>query len=1648
MKKKGVFKLLAAVLAVCILSLSLPITSMAAYSFTQADVEKGMAAFLDAHYNSGDIVGSHFWEAAYSRELLCAYYNLTGKNADKISETFYWFEDNHTRDAYGNPKSWIASEGDWNDDYSWQSQFTMSAYDITGDAHMLEQAKWHFDFFYGTSVDNTWGGGMWRERSVQNQKDVPTNGWAIVAAQLAKYYPDEKVTDRNGVSRTYKEAAIDMYNWVKASFMRPDGGIENSITTAGLGWDDNLYTYNAGIFIELAAYLYDLTKDSSYLTDACKAADFAKKHFSTGADQIVVYEDDVGGSGLYKPDPVNSYEIVFRGILMRGIYKLIELGGQTQYIDWLTKNAQAAYNNRGGNDLTAPYWNTPYDGDASVRPTANATGLTLMCYSLLVSSPGNLSGKVEAESGVKYGTAYKQADAAASGGYLVGSLDHLGSAVEFSNCIAAQKLAIGYCSGLDNPKLSLYINGVHSQDLSFDKTGSWNSTYAEKIFDVNIPAGATIKIQYDSDDAAANIDYIKFISDVEADKSTLAESINNAMNLSPNDYTPETWVLLQPAIDSALGVYNKAGATQAEVDTAVDTLKTVVDSLVTVRYVGKVEAEKGKMYGTAYSQADSGASGGFMAGSIDHVGSAFELKNCGAATKLIVAYASGLDNPKLSLYINGVHSQDLTFTKTGGWGGTFAQKAFEVVIPEGATIKFQYDSGDAAANIDYIGLTSADITTLTQKISEARTLIEQDYTPSAWKTLQAAITAASGIVAAIPTQEEVDAAVANLQTVIDGLQKYPGNYSGKIEAEIGKMYGTAYKQADSFASGGFMAGSIDHVGAAFELKNCAASTKLTVAYASGKSNPKLSLYIDGVHSQDVTFTNTGGWNGAGKYAEKTFDVNIMAGSTIKFQFDSDDVAANIDYVIISANKTDLAQKVSEAQGLTEEDYTIESWASLQTAINAAVSVNDNKGATQEEVNAALESLKTAISGLQKKPLQALAPTATPAGGIFTSAQTVTLSSATSGANIYYTVDGSEPTPGSAVYTSPITVNASTVINAIAVKEGMENSEVAAFSYTIDIPQSGQVEMPAATPAGGTYSSTQTVTLYSATEGASIYYSVDGSEPTTGSAIYTGPIDVDTSTVVKAIAVKESMDNSEVAVFNYVIELPQSGQVAVPTAVPAGGTYTSAQTVTLSCTTSGASIYYTEDGSEPTTGSAIYISPIAVNSSKVIKAIAVKEGMDDSQIAVFNYVIVTGGGNSGGPSGGGNTSGGGLSGGGTSGGSTVPETVIVVSPEGNAIIKNSSSVVNSTVVNQVTEKDFDQALQKAVKSSDGVKTIIVEMKEVPNAIKYVQRLPASKVLSDKSEVNIKIITPIAELTIPSNMLKKTEAKDSKVVEIIIEPVKNSQLVKDIQGIIGDRPVINLYMTIDGKSIEWNNPSSPVKVSMEYTPTAKELENPDRIVVYYIDGSNNLIAIPNGRYDQKTGKVTFSTTHFSKYAIVYVDKSFKDISKIRWASNAINVLAAKGIVEGTTEEEFSPNLAISREESIAWLVRTLGLNAEVNNSFDDTNNSRYSKEINIAKALGITKGVGDNKFAPEKNITRQDLMTLIVKAMDVADRSLERGDKADIAKFKDSSEVSNYALESVAALVKNEIIAGSGGNINPKQNITRAEATAILYKIYIK
>ncbi len=166
---------------------------------------------------------------------------------------------------------------------------------------------------------------------------------------------------------------------------------------------------------------------------------------------------------------------------------------------------------------------------------------------------------------------------------------------------------------------------------------------------------------------------------------------------------------------------------------------------------------------------------------------------------------------------------------------------------------------------------------------------------------------------------------------------------------------------------------------------------------------------------------------------------------------------------------------------------------------------------------------TAIQGTTN-PGGVSAPSFSPAGGTYTSAQTVTLSTSTSGASIRYTTDGSTPSSSAGtLYSGPFTVGTTTTVRAIAYT-GTASSSVSSATYTINT--GGTVSAPSFSPGGGTYTTAQSVTLSSSTAGATIRYTTDSSTPSsTAGTIYTGPITVSTTTTIRAIAYTASASSS-------------------------------------------------------------------------------------------------------------------------------------------------------------------------------------------------------------------------------------------------------------------------------------------------------------------------------------------------------------------------------------------------------------------------------------------------------------------------------------------------------------------------------------------
>ena len=189
------------------------------------------------------------------------------------------------------------------------------------------------------------------------------------------------------------------------------------------------------------------------------------------------------------------------------------------------------------------------------------------------------------------------------------------------------------------------------------------------------------------------------------------------------------------------------------------------------------------------------------------------------------------------------------------------------------------------------------------------------------------------------------------------------------------------------------------------------------------------------------------------------------------------------------------------------------------------------------------------------------------------------------------------------------------------------------------------------------------------------------------------------------------------------------------------------------------------------------------------------------------------------------------------------------------------------------------------------------------------------------------------------------------------------------------------------------------------------------------------------DKGNGKFTFTmpdskvtiTPTFSKIEDVKPSKTnFDDVASSAWYADAVQYVTDKGLMNGTDDNQFSPNASTTRGMLMTVLARYAG---------EDTTGGAiwYEKGMNWAKANGVSDGTN-----PNANITREQLVTMMYR--------YAGSPKADgkLDSFSDSASVSSYAADAMQWAVANGIVNGSNGKLNPQDNATRAEVAAILMR----
>jgi len=401
----------------------------------------------------------------------------------------------------------------------------------------------------------------------------------------------------------------------------------------------------------------------------------------------------------------------------------------------------------------------------------------------------------------------------------------------------------------------------------------------------------------------------------------------------------------------------------------------------------------------------------------------------------------------------------------------------------------------------------------------------------------------------------------------------------------------------------------------------------------------VSLLVNNTKEASITFPSTGSWT---TYVNATPATIALPSGTVNFEI----LAQYTGYNLSGITFTPLSVSPQAATPIFSPvagTYSVSETVAISDATSGAAIYYTTNGTTPTTSSAvystpiivsASETLNAiaAASGYTNSAIgtaayvinlptpQAATPAFTPVAGTYTSVQTVTISTTTPSATIYYTTNGTAPSTSSPMYSGPITVSASETVEAIATASGDTTSAVGPAIYVINLPlpTSGPAT-PTFSPRAGTYSGTQTVTISDVTPGVTIYYTTNGTTPTTLSNAYSGPITVSSSETLQAIAVASSTVGSAAYAIN---QPPQPLSVANPSCTPAGGSFTSSQTANCSTTTTGASLYYTTNGSTPncTPAGTPYAGAITVVSSLTLNVIGCESGYTPSGVMSYTFAI--------------------------------------------------------------------------------------------------------------------------------------------------------------------------------------------------------------------------------------------------------------------------------------------------------------------------------------------------------------------------------------------------------------------------------------------
>ncbi len=407
----------------------------------------------------------------------------------------------------------------------------------------------------------------------------------------------------------------------------------------------------------------------------------------------------------------------------------------------------------------------------------------------------------------------------------------------------------------------------------------------------------------------------------------------------------------------------------------------------------------------------------------------------------------------------------------------------------------------------------------------------------------------------------------------------------------------------------------------------------------------------------------------------------------------------------------------------------------------------------------------------------------------------------------------------------------------------------------------------------------------------------------------------------------------------------------------------------------------------------------------------------------------------------------------------------VAQAASTTVRDNSIVINQSNVQalQITAKDVMAAAEQTIAAS-GVTT----QRELSADVKFKTNNSASVTITiDPSAVNttadnIRVETPHYAVTFSAESIKVNAGNSPLVITITEGGSASASLMSarpttllasadnrfaySMMASTGGGSGITLLAATDTKTynISFNKPvEENVKVSLPPSPGDPT----------YQAVTNSKGDAVGGKYNPVTNTLDVKVSTSDTYTIKENKKNFSDISsKSKEMQDAINILASKGIISGTSATAFSPDSPITRAEIAALIVRTLSkYDANAEGGFADvTRSDWFFGACGSAKKHNIMSGTSATTFAPKVNIPKDQIACVAARVLRIEMKYKNPANvNSVLSVYKDASSLAEWSLTDLALATRENLVVKRGdGYFNPTTTMTRGDAAIILYRMFNK